>query len=226
MYAIFSCSCSSLADHTMCDYQTASAGFPYSSKNVQFQWHLVGICLFLLISAAWFNQNPLSQALADLCFLENSYFSHLDRISLRRTQECPELHNFFVAVVETGHELSLTVMGFNQADLTRSHVLNISLYWLQTPYMKPRAWLPEQGMWAWALCYVYAESWISSLVRWAQVCQIDYSTLCSMGRKRSLFFTVIWIMKSFYPLIFASFSLSCSTTSRRCQHWDLSHIQV
>lgn len=142
-----------------------------------------GIC-WALVSFFWslllgLTKILCAQALPDLCLLEDSYFPHLDRIAVRRTQEkCPKLHTFLAAAVETGHELSLTMMGFNQTDLSkRSHVLSTSLYWLQAPYMQPRAWLPAQGMWAWASCSGCAESWISSLAGWAQVCQIGYSTL-------------------------------------------------
>lgn len=153
-----------------------------------------------------------AQALAGLYLLENSCFPHLDRIAARRIQEeCPELHTFLAAAAETGQEPSLTVVGFNHTDLSRSNVLNTSLYWLQTP----RTWLPAQAMWTWALCFGWAESWISSLAGWAPVCGRDCSTLHSMGWNGSLIFIVIWTMKpSCKPsLRFASFSVSCSATA-------------
>lgn len=179
--------------------------------------------------------NPL----ADLCLLENSYFPHLDRIALRRTQEeCPGLHTFLAAAVETGHGPSCTMMRFNQTDLSRTrHILNTSIYRLQAPSTQPRAWLPAQGMWAWALCSGCAESWISSLAGWARVCQIHCSTLCSTGWNGTLLFIVTWIMKSsckpcniwliFSVLLNYSSKWSKGYLERRhCQHWDLSQIQV
>lgn len=119
-----------VADCTTCGYQTASAGFPTQQQKRASPMSSAG-CLFLSLllcfSWFWFNWSPLCPGLSRSLPLGKLFFaSWLDRIAVRRTREdCPEQHTFLVAAVETGHELSLGMVGFNQTDLSRkTHILS------------------------------------------------------------------------------------------------------
>lgn len=153
-------------------YQTASAGFPPQWQRCASPMSSSG-CLFLSSDLCCFasldfglTEVHCAQAWADLCLLENSFLlpvligklsGERRRTALNRT---PYLRQLLRQDTSYPWVWWGSTKGTSVEKLT--FLVNTSHYWLQAPYVQPSAWLPAQGIPAWALCCGCTWSWISS----------------------------------------------------------------